>query len=319
MNSVCSENIFVDTDKILIDPYLASIYPVYSLVSHMVNPYMWCGEELPSSLPFTVDCNYVPEGEEDLVQIDILHHSKEEIVLFLWKTFDKTGKNLFLRHKNATWKLKVVKSNIFHFEFIPSQKELHCHEGVVDKFMGWPQQRRSLNLLFEDLKAVSQKSRSVSNLPFKYICKVSKTFLKEMDIIIEGANQKDRRNLLHYAAQIDNQYLNYLIPKFTEIDTLDNHGFTPLHLACAAGQMENAKTLLEWGADVNKLTKNGNSCLMILSQKKHHDIKFFKLLLKHNAICDLYNNDNMRAVDLVRERDKTASVIRLIHPMYSQL
>ena len=285
----------------------------------MVNPYTDFGEDLPSSVPFTVDCNFVPEGEEDQVQIDLLHHSREDIILFLWKTFDKNGKSLFLRHKNATWKLKVAKSNLFHFNYDISKRDLLCREGVLDKFMGWPKQRRSLDNLFADLHAVSQKSRSVSTLPFKYILKVSNTFLKEMDINIEQVTEKDRRSLLHYAAKIDNQFLNYLLPKFKNIDIVDRDGFTPLHLACSAGLLENAKTLLEWGADVNKLTKKGNSCLMILSQKKHHDIKFFKLLLKHNATCDLYNNDNMRAVDLVRQRNTSTSVIKLIHPTYSQM
>ena len=285
----------------------------------MVNPYTDFGEDLPSSVPFTVDCNFVPEGEEDQVQIDLLHHSREDIIIFLWKTFDKNGKSLFLRHKNATWKLKVVKSNLFHFNYDISKRDLLCREGVLDKFMGWPKQRRSLDNLFADLHAVSQKSRSVSTLPFKYILKVSNTFLNEMDINIEQVTEKDRRSLLHYAAKIDNQFLNYLLPKFKNIDIVDRDGFTPLHLACSAGLLENAKTLLEWGADVNKLTKKGNSCLMILSQKKHHDIKFFKLLLKHNATCDLYNNDNMRAVDLVRQRNTSTSVIKLIHPTYSQM
>ena len=292
---------------------------MYSLVSHMVNPYTDCGEDLPSSLPFTVDCNYVPEGEDDLVQIDILHHFKEEIIFFLWKTNDKNGKSLFLRHKNAVWKLKVFKSHLFHFVYSPSKRDLICHEGVLDKFMGWPQQRRSLELLFEDLNAISQKSRSVSPLPFKYILKMSTTFLRELDVNLEGVTKNDRRTLLHYAAKIDNQFLNYLLPKFKNTDPVDKNGFTPLHLACAAGLLENAKTLLEWGANVNKLTVNGDSCLMILSKRKNHDVKFFKLLLKHNATCDLYNKDNMRAVDLVREKNQSASVIKLIHPMYSQM
>ena len=111
----------VDTNKITsqifnlntLDPYLASIYPVYSLVSHMVNPFMECGQEIPSSLPFKVDISYVPEGEEDQVQIDILHHFKEEIIMFLWKTMDKAGDHLCLRHRNSTWKLKIAKINLF--------------------------------------------------------------------------------------------------------------------------------------------------------------------------------------------------------------
>ena len=292
---------------------------MYSLVSHMVNPYTDCGQDLPSSLPFAVDFNYVPEGEDDLVQIDIFHHFKEDIILFLWKTLDKTGKNLFLRHKNAVWKLKVVKSNLFHFDYIPSKKELVCHEGVLDKFMGWPEHRRSLDHLFGDLSSIIKKSRNVSPLPFKYIMKVSNRFLEEMDVNIEGKTKKDGQTLLHFAAKIDSQYLHYLLPKFKDVNTCDKNGFTPLHLACEAGLLENVKTLLEWGSDVNKVTKNGTSCLMLLAQRKHHDLKLFKLLLKYNASCDLTNADNMRAVDFAREKNKYSTVTKLIHPMFSQM
>lgn len=302
-----------------LDPYLASIYPVYSLVSHMVNPFMECGQEIPSSLPFKVDISYVPEGEEDQVQIDILHHFKEEIIMFLWKTMDKAGDHLCLRHRNSTWKLKIAKINLFHFEYNPIEKELKCHEGILDKFMGWPENRRSLGHLFEDLDAVFKKSRNVSPLPFKYIMKVSVKFLKEMDIDIQGITKKDKKTLLHYAAKIDNQFLNYLLPKFENIDTLDKDGCTPLHLACEFGHLVNAKTLLDHGADVNKPTKNGDTCLMIIAKRKNLDPKFFKLLLKHNALCDLSNKNNMRPIDIVRERNKTSSIIKMIHPMYSQL
>ena len=285
----------------------------------MVNPYMECGEELPSNLPFIVDVHFIPEGEDDLVQIDVLHHLKEEIIMFLWKTLDRNGKYLFIRHKNATWKLKVVKSNILNFDYNPYKRELTCHEGVLDKFMGWPEQIRTLDLLYDDLIALITKSRKVSPLPFRYLMKVSATFLREMEINIEWKHKEDDKTLLHLAARIDSQYLGYLLPKFKEVDTYDKDGFTPLHLACTAGLLENAKTLLAWGADVNKLTKSGNSCLMLLAQRKYHNLKFFKLLLKHNAAVDTENKSNMRAVDIAREINKTSPVIKLIHPMYSQI
>lgn len=285
----------------------------------MVNPFMVCGQDIPSSLPFTVDISYVPEGEEDQVQIDILHHFKEEIIMFLWKTMDKTGDHLFLRHRNSTWKLKISKSNFFHFDYNPIKKELNCKEGILDKFMGWPENRRSLEHLFKDLDEMYKKSTNVSPLPFKYIMKVSVTFLKEMDIDIQGITKNEQRNLLHYAAKVDNQFLDYLLPKFENIDTLDRDGCTPLHLACESGNLVNAKTLLAHGADVNKPTKNGDTSLMILAKRKNLDPKFFKLLLKHNAACDLYNKNDMRAVDIVRKRNKTSTIIKLIHPMYSQM
>tara|TARA_Y100001956_G_C4095140_1_gene174826 strand:- start:573 stop:719 length:147 start_codon:yes stop_codon:yes gene_type:complete len=40
-------------------------------MSRMTNPYMDCGEHLPEIIPFIVDVSYVPEGENDSVQVRI--------------------------------------------------------------------------------------------------------------------------------------------------------------------------------------------------------------------------------------------------------
>ena len=52
-----------------LDPYLALLYPVYSLVSSMTNPHVNYGKCVPKSVSFTVDVTFIPEGEDDSVQV----------------------------------------------------------------------------------------------------------------------------------------------------------------------------------------------------------------------------------------------------------
>ena len=51
------------------DPYLASIYPVFSLCSFYTKPYVDGEEEVPRKIQFFVDVNFIPEGENDQVQV----------------------------------------------------------------------------------------------------------------------------------------------------------------------------------------------------------------------------------------------------------
>ena len=49
-----------------LDPYLAGFYNSYSIASSFTQPYQ---EEVPEFLVFTVNTNFIAEGEEDLVQV----------------------------------------------------------------------------------------------------------------------------------------------------------------------------------------------------------------------------------------------------------
>ena len=52
-----------------LDPYLALLYPVYSLVSSMTNPHLDYGDCVPETISFIVDVPFIPEGEDDCVQV----------------------------------------------------------------------------------------------------------------------------------------------------------------------------------------------------------------------------------------------------------
>ena len=54
-----------------LDPYLAGFYNSYSIASSFTQPYQ---EEVPEFLVFTVNTNFIAEGEEDLVQVKFYLH-----------------------------------------------------------------------------------------------------------------------------------------------------------------------------------------------------------------------------------------------------
>ena len=68
------------------DPYLANFYPVYSLAANLTIPHH---EILPELISFQVRLSYIPEGEEDLVAVEVLLHKLKSIRMFLWKYFEK--------------------------------------------------------------------------------------------------------------------------------------------------------------------------------------------------------------------------------------
>ena len=84
----------------------------------MTNPNMDCGQQVPEKVKFTVNLDFIPEGEEDLVQLDILYHYKKDVLFFLWKEFEKNGKILYLRVDfqiilfSSLRKLPKIKSNV---------------------------------------------------------------------------------------------------------------------------------------------------------------------------------------------------------------
>jgi len=241
---------------------------------------------------------------------------------------DKCGSTLTLRHKKTTFNLEILKGNILHFDYYPHKTSLKCEETGVQKVNFWPAERRCTKLLFEDLQIIHEKNKAkISLIPYKYIKRVSKTFLSELDVDIEQQDHEGK-TLLHLAARVnDSQYLESIMNKFQNINPIDKHGFTPLHEACKFGNYKNAKLLLLYGESVkcdgeknslanemvNTKTKCGNTCLIFLACKWPHNIKFFKLLLRYNPDCTVTNKQGMRALDIAWELDRNSAVIKLIN------
>ena len=236
--------------------------------------------------------------------------------MFVWKLYEAKSKFLFLRHKNFLWKLKVVKANCISFIYTPSKKSLTCEDGFLDKAICWPDYRLSFNSLLGEMKS----SKKVPLEPYKFIMNSTDSYLHELGVDLNLCDSSTGASLLHYAAGKDDpHYIQCVVNKFEKKDLLDKQGLTPLHYACKRGLFEQARILLESGADANIAAKDGSTCLMLIAKRKKHDTRLVKLLLKHNASCEAENKENMRALDIARNMNKNSPIIKLIHPMLNQI
>lgn len=221
-----------------------------------------------------------------------------------------------MRHKNCLWKLKVVKANLIHLIYHPFKKEMISKEGIPDKAVCWPEYRLGIENMLQDLKS----NRKVALEPYKFIRNSTESYLDEIEVNLTKCDLSTGASLLHFAAGRDySQYLQCIVNKFENKNLIDKKGFTPLHYSCKMGLLENARILLECGADANIAANDGTTCLMLLAKRKKHDPKLVKLLLKYNASCEAENKESMRALDIARNVNKDSPIIKLIHPMFSQM
>ena len=104
---------------------------------------------------------------------------------------------------------------------------------------------------------------------------------------------KEGQTLLHYAAGAGakKDLLESLltVPEI-DINTADIHGMTPLHIACRYDELENVKTLLEYGAAVDARDRNEKTPLIILAQYYHsgisgdeQEVQIARMLLENGA------------------------------------
>ena len=268
--------------------------------------------------------SYIPEGEEDLVAVEVLLHKLKSIRMFLWKDFEKDYINLFLRYRKITWKLRIMHSDLIHFDYHLSRNSLICHEGVLDKTVGWPKQRKKVLEIFNKenlaLSACSKyRSKKSHEKVLNWVSRSSIQYLLDMDIDIELRSPYNE-SLLHFAARIHNSmYMKSLISKFKSVNVTDKNLSTPLHEACKYGQYENVSILLDHQADVNLMDNLGKTSLMIAVDKRYHDENLVRLLLKHNANCNSESHDGMRAVDYARQVDPKSKIIPLINTFLSEV
>ena len=209
-----------------------------------------------------------------------------------------------------------MKANLINLCYHPLKKKMISKEGIPDKAICWPEYRLGIEDLLKELKS----NRKLPLEPFKFIRNSTESYLDEIEVNLTKCDFPTGASLLHFAAGRDcSQYLQCIVHKFENKNLIDREGFTPLHYSCKMGLWENARVLLESGADANIAANDGTTCLMLLAKRKKHDPKLVKLLLKYNASCEAENNESMRALDIARNVDKNSPIIKLIHPMFSQI
>ena len=86
-------------------------------------------------------------------------------------------------------------------------------------------------------------------------------------LVIHGAEihkvNKDGKSALHFAATFSSpEVVKYLLSRGMSVNMTDNSSRSPLLCACLeGGRLENIKTLVEHGAEIHKVDKNGKSAL----------------------------------------------------------
>jgi hypothetical protein len=298
----------------IIDPFLSALYNTYSLSGDLTDPYEECS--IPESVKFTVDVTYIAEGEEDSCKLEVFIHADMDIVIFTWKEFKRDGSYVFLRYKKTTWTMPVTNGNLFEIEYHIFENKMTTSAGEMDKIVGWPKQRMSVNQMIEEVNLKTDgKLKRLSKFTYKWIKKVPEQYLNSMNIDLDRVNE-DGLSLIHVLAQInESKFMKCIIEKIQNVNPYDSFGQTPLHRACSASCFKTAKVLLQYGADVNAVTENGDTPMMMLAMQKKTSTSFFKLLLDFNAKRNLENKDHMRAVDIARMTNLNSYVIKLLQPI----
>ena len=299
----------------IIDPYLAALYNTYSLAASLTDQYQDCSLPIQETVKFTIDTNYLPEGRNDSCKLEVVLHDQLNIIIFAWKELLGKGLQAVMRHSRTTWNFDASHGSRFDISYNLLENKMLLNNSELDKTVGWPVERMDIcELMFEIKQKKHGKIKQLSRSTYKWMKQVPEQYLSCMDIDLDEADTKGR-TLLHYLAKI-NDYKNMecVMGKVNYIDSIDNNYFTPLHKACSAGSYKAAKFLIENGADVNLLTSNGDSPLMLLATNNKHDVTLIKLLLEFNAKRYFENNDRMRAIDIATMNNADEQVKHLLKP-----
>ena len=133
-----------------------------------------------------------------------------------------------------------------------------------------------------------------------------------MGVDLDAVNS-DGLTILHVLADIrTSTYVKLIIDKIKNIDPYDVFGQTPLHRACVKSNLKTVKILIQHGANVNAVTKNSDTPIMLVAAQENQQFKLIKLLLDFNAKRDIENKDKMRAVDLARVSISKEEIVHLL-------
>ena len=300
----------------IIDPFLAGLYNPFSLSSSLTEPYQDCTIPPPSTVLFTIDVAFIPEGETDNCKLEVLLHDDCQVVLFIWKVFEKHGSFIFMRKSMTTWKLEITNGNKYLIEYHISENKMTTDAGELEKSVGWPSKRMEIQDMIEETKSkVDKRCKSLSLKTYKWIEKIPLQYLNSMDVDLEESDENGLTILHTLSILNESKLIKCFIDKIENVDPRDSKGQTPLHKACSNLSFKTAKLLILNGADVNAVTDDGDSPLTLLSSHSMHDLKLLKMLLDLNANRSHENNKNMRAIDLAKSNRSTSEVVKLLRPV----
>jgi ankyrin repeat protein len=102
--------------------------------------------------------------------------------------------------------------------------------------------------------------------------------------------EENSQLLLEGAKEGNLAKVKYALDNYANIDTTDEYGNTPLHLASEKGHLEVVQILLDAGADIEATDRHGNTPLQIASWEGHTEV--VRILLDAGANKDVTNNED---------------------------
>lgn len=122
---------------------------------------------------------------------------------------------------------------------------------------------------------------------------------------IHSITEKERWNLLHrelvsVTLEPKIEMIAHLIKNGVDVNGIDYYGYSPLHYAARTKNKEVAKCLLDAGAEINTVSKDGDTPLRLVFEVKPYDIEIVKLLLSRGADMDHSNKGGASIYELVK-------------------
>jgi uncharacterized protein len=128
---------------------------------------------------------------------------------------------------------------------------------------------------------------------------------KQKSQIGEGPNNVDKQPGGLTAAQVLQRYEDlpaFCGIKLTGVNQPGRFGERPLDVAAVRGNLDEIRTLLDTGADINARAEHGNTALHEATGQGH--IEVVKLLLEFGARTDFRNEFGQTALDIASLRDR---------------
>ncbi|WP_082913106.1 ankyrin repeat domain-containing protein [Polynucleobacter wuianus] len=124
--------------------------------------------------------------------------------------------------------------------------------------------------------------------------KVTEYLLKDKKIDVDLSNKYGETPLMMASIDGDLPVVKTLVQQNKA--KLDHIGWTPLHYACAKGQLQVAQFLVSSGADVNSRSPNGTTPLMMAAQAGNEEL--IKFLLDNGADIRMRNSHGFSVIEV---------------------
>ena len=267
---------------------LGQFYNSYSIAAQLTSPYLKDTVlSCPDQVDFKVLTRFVPEGQEDAIQLEVLIHPVREVIVFIWKTYEKTGVYVHIRYKRCLWTCKVVENKLTCLTFHLKDNSLYVDGKEVDRLVQWPEERVTTQKIFDILNKPSPKDLST----FMWLKKSSLVYLHNLGVNLYEQN-KYGETVFHLAARLqDSKYFNHLASKLTDVNIRDNMGHTLLHCATKTGQRKTVKLLCDLGVKIDATNNKGETAMMFAVRHKSKAIELTKTLLQYSPNLDVQNHE----------------------------